>query len=419
MSNSGSKKFLNRKFMALFLSAALVLPTASCGKSEEGHREVEWEPEATLTLALREGTYADVIEESLIDFEEQTHILCEVQKLGEDELHSGVAEDAANETGAYDLCMVDGSWMAEYTAKDVLLNLSEYGYALDEDIIPATTKVCYHNGDVYLAPYYGNVTILLYNIRLAQAAGYEKGEIGSLDDMMKICEYAHQHRNIGFIYRGDTENNIVVDFLPVLLSFGGWVVDENNAPTVDTPEFRAAMEYYLQLIATGKAESKDNLILAILNQAAAMGVGWPGWYTPERNGQAEYAAITGKVHADSVSYNANVYGIWTIGVTGNSKNKEAAVQLLTYLMNPEVQKKTVPSGGVPCRYSSLRDPGILQEFPQYEPVCKALESGVYRPIMENWSEFYTILGTHMRGILSCEVSVEDGLKAAQAELEKL
>ena len=89
------------------------------------------------------------------------------------------------------------------------------------------------------------------------------------------------------------------------------------------------------------------------------------------------------------------------------------------LMDPEVQKKTVPSGSVPCRYSSLRDPGILQEFPQYEPVCKALESGVYRPIMENWSEFYTILGTHMRGILSCEVSVEDGLKAAQAELEKL
>ena len=410
-----------KKLIAGILVILIILTTAACGAGSSGdsHRKVDWEPEGTLTLALRAGTYADVIEKSVVDFEEKTHIYCEILKLGEDELHSGVLDDAANENGAYDICMVDGSWMAEYTASEILLNLSDYGYDLDEDIIRATREICYHNNDVYLAPYYGNVTILLYNKRLAQAAGFESGEIGSLDDMMTICKYASAHRNLGFLYRGDTENNIVVDFLPILLSYGGWVVDENNNPTIDTPEFHKAMEFYLELIDTGKAETKENLILAIVNQAAAMGIGWPGWYTPERNGQADYAAITGKVSADSRAYNANVYGIWTIGVPANSRNKENAVKLLEYLMDPEVQKATIDYGGVPCRYSSLTDPDILERFPQYVPVCQALEGGIYRPIMAEWTDFYTILGDEMGRIIRGEKSVDAGLSDAQTELEEM
>lgn len=414
---------MKKKLIGAILSFLLVISSipvfASCGKKENTHRKVDWEPEATLTLALREGTYADVIENCLPEFEDKYHIICNVLKLSEDGLHSGVLDDSANENGAYDICMVDGSWMAEYTANNVLLNLSGYGYELDNDIILATKEVCYHDGSVYLAPYYGNVTILLYNRNMARAAGYEHGELKSLDDMLAVCQFAKKHRNLGFMYRGDTPNNIVVDFLPILLSFGGWVVDEDNNPTVDTPQFHAAMQFYLRLIETGKAETKDNLIIAIVNQAAAMGIGWPGWYTPERNGTADYAAITGRATASSPSYNANVYGIWTIGVPNNSQNKEYAVELVEYLMDPYVQKETVDYGGVPCRYSSLADPEIQQKFPQYKTVLTALEGGVYRPIMEEWPEFYTILGTKMDLIIKGEVDLDKGLAEAQEELEEM
>ncbi len=409
-----------KKGLSIFLIITISAALLSCGSGNQtGHRKVDWVPENHLTLALRDGTYADVIEKCIVDFEEETHIYCDILKLGEDELHSGVLDDAVHTNGIYDICMVDGSWMAEYTESNVLLNLSEYGYDLDSDIIDATKKICYHEGNVYLAPYYGNVTILLYNKRLAQAAGFKDGNLGSLEDMMEVCRYAEKHRNLGFLYRGDTPNNIVVDFLPILLSYGGWVVDDDNNPTVDTPVFHAALNFYLKLIETGKAESKDNLILAIVNQAAAMGVGWPGWYTPERNGQADYAAITGKIDDRSDSHNANVYGIWTIGVTANSKNKEDSVKLLKYLMDPDIQKSTVEYGGVPCRYSSLKDPEILEKFPQYAPVCTALEGGVYRPIMAEWTDFYTILGSEMDLIIKGEKTVDDGLRDAQTELEEM
>ena len=85
-------------------------------------------------------------------FEEEHNVKCEVQELSESDLYSGIALDAINQKGSYDLCMVDGSWMAEFTENGVLANLSDLGYELDDDIIPATTSICYVGDDVYLAP---------------------------------------------------------------------------------------------------------------------------------------------------------------------------------------------------------------------------------------------------------------------------
>ena len=419
-----------KKLFALILTLAMVLSLAACGAKEEkpAEKPAETPTEAPaekpaeptkMSLVLRGGTYSEVIKECLPAFEAEHNVVCEVLELSEGDLYSSIALDAINAKGTYDLCMVDGSWMAEFTANGVLANLSELGYELDEDVIPATTAICYVGDDLYLAPYYGNVTVLLYNKANVEAAGYTGSDIESLDDILEICKKAKADGKLGFIYRGDSQNNMVVDFLPILLSFGGWVIDENNKPTVDTPEFKAAMDFYLELIATGGAQVKDDLIASCDTGAGTMGVGWPGWYTPTADSTADYCAITGAVSDGDQAYNANVYGVWTIGVPNNSQNKELAAELVAYLMDKDVQKATVPSGGVPCRYSSLQDPAILETYPQYEVVCKALEGGMYRPVIAEWTQFYTILGAEMDNIVNGVKTVEAGLADAQAQLVDL
>ena len=59
-------------------------------------------PDLTLTLALRSGTYAEVIKKCLPAFEIEHNILCEVKELSEDDLHHLVASDVVNAEGAYD-----------------------------------------------------------------------------------------------------------------------------------------------------------------------------------------------------------------------------------------------------------------------------------------------------------------------------
>ena len=413
-----------KKFLAGALAMTMALSMTACGggnsNADSGNTGGDSSGEPTkLSLILRGGTYADVIKECLPEFEKEHNVTCEVQELSESDLYSGIALDAINQKGSYDLCMVDGSWMAEFTENGVLANLSDLGYKLDDDIIPATTSICYVGDDVYLAPYYGNVTVLMLNKANVEAAGYTADTIESLDDVLAVCEKAKADGKKGFIYRGDSQNNTVVDFLPILLSYGGWVIDDNNQPTVNTTEFKDAMNYYLKLIATGEAQVKDDLIASVDSGAGTMGIGWPGWYTPTADSAADYIALSGAVSKGGETHNANVYGIWTIGIPANSQHQDLAVELLSYLMDKDVQKSTIDKGGVPCRYSSLQDPEVLKTYPQYEVVCKALEGGVYRPVIAEWTQFYTILGTEMDNIINGVKTVDQGLADAQSQLETL
>ena len=410
--------------LALALTTALSLTACGGGEtSSAGSAGSSGSGEPTkMTLILRGGAYGESLEAMLPAFEEEHNVDIEVMLMSFDDLHTGIALDAVNEVGTYDLCMVDGSWMAEFTENGVLANLSELGYSFDEDIIPATTEICMVDDDIYLAPYYGNVTVLMYNKQLLADAGYAPEDIDSFADIQDIAQKtraADPNKN-GFLIRGGSADNILSDFLPHLVAHGGWVVDENNNPTVNTPEFKAAMEDYLALYNVGGTLDKDDIVASVTSGETALAQIWPGWYTPTADGPADYTTIPTKLTDDSQPLDAVALpGVWCIGIPDNAPNKELALELLEYVMSPQVQLESIEHDGVPCRYSCLTDPTVLETYPHLETVCGALETGVYRPVIEEWTEFTNILGTEMDNVIQGTKTLDEALSYAQEQLEQL
>ena len=410
--------------LALALTTALSLTACGGGEtSSAGSAGSSGSGEPTkMTLILRGGAYGESLEAMLPAFEEEHNVDIEVMLMSFDDLHTGIALDAVNEVGTYDLCMVDGSWMAEFTENGVLANLSELGYSFDEDIIPATTEICMVDDDIYLAPYYGNVTVLMYNKQLLADAGYAPEDIDSFADIQDIAQKtraADPNKN-GFLIRGGSADNILSDFLPHLVAHGGWVVDENNNPTVNTPEFKAAMEDYLALYNVGGTLDKDDIVASVTSGETALAQIWPGWYTPTADGPADYITIPTKLTDDSQPLDAvALQGVWCIGIPDNAPNKELALELLEYVMSPQVQLESIEHDGVPCRYSCLTDPTVLETYPHLETVCGALETGVYRPVIEEWTEFTNILGTEMDNVIQGTKTLDEALSYAQEQLEQL
>ena len=416
-----------KKALSLSLALAMALSLAACGGSKTetpadngGSTADNTSAEPTqMTLILRGGTYAEALKASLPDFEAEHNVKIDVQELSFDDLHTGIALDAVNSTGAYDLCMVDGSWMAEFTENNVLANLSEMGYSFDDDIIPATTTICKVDDNIYLAPFFGNVTVMLYNKQLIADAGYTPEDITTFEDLKVIAQKTKDAGKTGFLIRGGSADNIVSDFIPHLLVHGGWVIDENNQPTVDTPEFKAAMQEYLDLYALGGTMDKDDIVAAIDGGTAALGQAWPGWYVPTADTNANYTVIPTKLNDSDTPKNTSMYGVWCIGIPNNAPHKDLALELLEYVMSPEVQLASIEVGGVPCRTSCLLNEDVLATYPQYETVCAALQTGVYRPVIAEWTQFTNILGTEMDNIIQGTKTIDQGLADAQTQLVEL
>ena len=416
-----------KKALSLILALAMALSLAACGGSKTetpadngGSTADNTSAEPTqMTLILRGGTYAEALKASLPDFEAEHNVKIDVQELSFDDLHTGIALDAVNSTGAYDLCMVDGSWMAEFTENNVLANLSEMGYSFDDDIIPATTTICKVDDNIYLAPFFGNVTVMLYNKQLIADAGYTPEDITTFEDLKVIAQKTKDAGKTGFLIRGGSADNIVSDFIPHLLVHGGWVIDENNQPTVDTPEFKAAMQEYLDLYALGGTMDKDDIVAAIDGGTAALGQAWPGWYVPTADTNANYTVIPTKLNDSDTPKNPSRYGVWCIGIPNNAPHKDLALELLEYVMSPEVQLASIEVGGVPCRTSCLLNEDVLATYPQYETVCAALQTGVYRPVIAEWTQFTNILGTEMDNIIQGTKTIDQGLADAQTQLVEL
>lgn len=416
-----------KKALSLILALAMALSLAACGGSKTetpadngGSTADNTSAEPTqMTLILRGGTYAEALKASLPDFEAEHNVKIDVQELSFDDLHTGIALDAVNSTGAYDLCMVDGSWMAEFTENNVLANLSEMGYSFDDDIIPATTTICKVDDSIYLAPFFGNVTVMLYNKQLIADAGYTPEDITTFEDLKVIAQKTKDAGKTGFLIRGGSADNIVSDFIPHLLVHGGWVIDENNQPTVDTPEFKAAMQEYLDLYALGGTMDKDDIVAAIDGGTAALGQAWPGWYVPTADTSANYTVIPTKLNDSDTPKNTSMYGVWCIGIPNNAPHKDLALELLEYVMSPEVQLASIEVGGVPCRTSCLLNEDVLATYPQYETVCAALQTGVYRPVIAEWTQFTNILGTEMDNIIQGTKTIDQGLADAQTQLVEL
>ena len=416
-----------KKALSLILALVMALSLAACGGSKTetpadngGSTADNTSAEPTqMTLILRGGTYAEALKASLPDFEAEHNVKIDVQELSFDDLHTGIALDAVNSTGAYDLCMVDGSWMAEFTENNVLANLSEMGYSFDDDIIPATTTICKVDDSIYLAPFFGNVTVMLYNKQLIADAGYTPEDITTFEDLKVIAQKTKDAGKTGFLIRGGSADNIVSDFIPHLLVHGGWVIDENNQPTVDTPEFKAAMQEYLDLYALGGTMDKDDIVAAIDGGTAALGQAWPGWYVPTADTNANYTVIPTKLNDSDTPKNTSMYGVWCIGIPNNAPHKDLALELLEYVMSPEVQLASIEVGGVPCRTSCLLNEDVLATYPQYETVCAALQTGVYRPVIAEWTQFTNILGTEMDNIIQGTKTIDQGLADAQTQLVEL
>jgi len=351
-----------------------------------------------------------------------------------DLLSKHMAASAAH-TGAYDLLTWAYLWMGQYVEGDMIENLNDWFAKKDlvdpnydlNDFVPAILEAYgrYKTGfakdpsALWSVPYKFDIYLSQYRKDLFKEAGIvdAKGEAKPpatwdelLADMKLIAAKHPEMKPAAFPLAVD--DPMVSTFLPIFASYGGTLplpwYDANLYPQVQGEAGVKAAEALKALLPymPKDALSMDfDMVNAYMAQGmGAYGMNWNA-YLPVLL-DPKQSKIADNVGFDLTPGGPNGrpqgLGGWDMGISKDSKNKEAAFQLLQYLTGKERGPALALAGGSVARTSTLQDPAVVKAFPYYPLLLKALDKLAARGMDRSWTEVQRTLGVGLNKVLMGE-----------------
>jgi sorbitol/mannitol transport system substrate-binding protein len=172
--------------------------------------------------------------------------------LEENVLRERVTTDIATKGGQYDIVTIGNYEVPIWAKQDWLVALDGLGADYDtDDLLPAIRGGLSVDGKLYAAPFYGESAMIMYRKDLFEKAGLTMPDsptwefIG--DAARKITDRGADIN--GMCLRGKAGWGENMAFLTALNnSFGGRWFDENWQPQFDQPEWKASLQFYVDMM---------------------------------------------------------------------------------------------------------------------------------------------------------------------------
>jgi len=394
----------------------------------------------SLTIAINSGVEGDALRQAAQDYEQRTGIHINIAEFPYANLFEKELLDLNSRTGAYDLIMLDDPWFPKFASLGVLTDLTPPFHqrgqnGADDDFVALSIALCrhpYQTGALYALPYVGNSQLFFYRRDLFQKHNL-KAPV-TWDDVLAAAKTISEQetsgapgggRVYGYVMRAAQGNAAVADFMPIFWAFGGELFDGNGQPTVNTPEGVAALKFMIELgkySPPGYASfNADEVGAHLLQGTAAMSINWPAWISsfsdPGKSkviGQMEFGQMPNYKNPGRAEI-----GNWLIAIPRDTKNADAAMDFLLWATSAEQMKLSAQRGNPPTRKSVFKDAHLVAKFPAYPAQLRSLESSRPRPRTPLWNEIENAFGIYLSKANSGELSAEDALNQANAEMKKI
>ena len=211
--------------------------------------------------------------------------------------------------------------------------------------------------------------------------------------------------------------------VPWLGGYGGWVMNENNEPTLDTEAMQKALRFVRQLVDEGLIPPSCDYPLAdtLFKQGnAAMTINGPWSWQPYRDVGIEVELALLPQISDG--------GGWPMPMTsckGYSMNRwvpearrERATELLAFLTSAEVVGKiSAELGTLPSRHDVAEWPS-LQEDPTLQASWAQLVKGRLMPVVPEMRVLWDVMRPAMQQVVSGKLSAEQASAQMQREARR-
>ena len=365
--------------------------------------------------------------------------------LEENVLRERVTTDIATQGGQYDVITIGNYEVPIWAQQGWLEPLDDLpeDYNVD-DILPAIRGGLTVDGTLYAVPFYGESAMIMYRTDLFEAAGLEMPEEPTWEFIGEAAR-AITDRDAGIngiCLRGKAGWGENMAFITALAnSFGARWFDESWQPQFDSPEWREALQFYVDQMAdagpAGASSNGFNENLTLFQQGSCgmwidATVAASFVTDPENSTVAENVGFA--LFPDAGTGNrGNWLWSWNLAIPATSDAKEAAKTFVAWATSQEYTELVAEQEGWASappgtRTSLYENPEYQEAAPFAEPTLAAMDAAditqpTVDPVPYTGGQFVAIpefqsLGTQIGQLFSAVVAgqstVEEALAQAQS-----
>jgi sorbitol/mannitol transport system substrate-binding protein len=368
--------------------------------------------------------------------------------LEENVLRQRVTTDIATKGGQFDILTI-GTYEVPIWAERGWLKPLEFDAEYDvDDLLPKIRDAVSHEGALYAAPFYGESSMMMYRTDLFEQAGLSMPEDPSwsfvADAARKLTD--RQAGVYGICLRGKAgwgENMALLTAMGN--SFGARWFDEQWRPQFDQPEWKAALQTYVDLMKDagppGAASNGFNENLALFNAGkCAMWVDATVAASfvsdPKESRVADKVGFANAPHAGKGKTTGWLWA-WSLAIPASSRKSEKAQAFIAWATSREYIELVAEREGwvhaPPGARTSLYQRGeYLDAAPFAAMTLAAIERadthnptvdpvpyvGVQYVAIPEFQSLGTTTGQQFSAALAGTVSVDQALANAQAATER-
>ena len=218
----------------------------------------------TLTIATVDNADMTIMRRLSAGYEfAHPDITLDWKVLDENTLRRRLISDLAINAGQFDIMTIGAFEAPIWAAMKRLIPIDDLPleYAPD-DLLAPVVKMLSHAGRLYALPFYGESSMTFYRQDLFDSAGLTMPDAPTYADIEHFAARLHDPENeiYGLCLRGKPGWGANMCYFNTLVNTsGGRWFDENWNPTIDTPEWKAALTRYKRLVDRyGPPDTVDN-----------------------------------------------------------------------------------------------------------------------------------------------------------------
>ncbi|MCW2539185.1 MAG: extracellular solute-binding protein family 1 protein [Frankiales bacterium] len=436
----------SRRGVTVAVSVIAALALSSCA-GYKGAGGIGGGSNSINVLMVNNPQMVDIQKLTADNFTKQTGIKVNYTVLPENDVRDKISQELSSQAGIYDVSTISNYEVPFYAKAGWLAPLSSYvaaDTAFDQaDIFPGMTKsLTATDGKLYAEPFYGESSFLMYRKDVLAAKGLT---MPTKPTWQQIADIAAKVDNAqpgtrGICLRGQVGwGQIFAPLTTVVNTFGGTWFDQNWKAQVNSPEFSAAVNFYVDLVrAHGEAGAPQAGFTECLNNLEQGKVAM--WYDATSAAgslESKDSPVAGKIgYAPAPvvkTANSGWLYAWAWAIEKASKKQDAAWKFISWASSKDYENlvgsklgwTSVPAGKRLSTYDNAQYVAASRAFaaPTKTAILAAdpADPGVQpRPVpgiqfmdFPEFSALATTVSQYVSNAIAGQVSVQKALAEGQ------